>query len=102
MRRAAKVDGNQAQIVEDLRTAGWSVRSTAVLGDGFPDIIVGAYKMNHLFEVKDPNQPPNKRELKPGQRDFALRWGGQVHKIETAEEAVRIIIREATKAGRFK
>jgi hypothetical protein len=30
MRRAAKVDGNQAEIVEALRSLGYSVRSTAL------------------------------------------------------------------------
>lgn len=41
MRRAAKVDDNQGEIVAALQRAGCSVQSLAGVGRGFPDLAVG-------------------------------------------------------------
>ena len=41
MRQAAKVDDNQAAIVEALRSLGASVESLAAVGKGVPDLLVG-------------------------------------------------------------
>ena len=40
MRRAARVDDNQGQIVDALRRVGCSVWSLAGVGKGFPDLAV--------------------------------------------------------------
>lgn len=45
MRRDAKADANQPEIVEELRALGYKVAHTYQLGRGLPDIIVGGY--NH-------------------------------------------------------
>ena len=59
MRRAAQVDGNHAEIVTALRSvAGVSVCSLAGLGDGVPDLLVGARGLSYLCEVKDGEKTP--------------------------------------------
>lgn len=58
MRRAAKKDRNQDQIVEQLQGLGFSVYKTHGVGSGFPDLVVGGVhrRLNEpatlLVEVK--------------------------------------------------
>ena len=52
MRRAAKVDGNQREIVRALRDVGASVILTHQVGQGCPDAIVGFRGVNYLSEIK--------------------------------------------------
>lgn len=91
MRRAAKIDANQPEIVRALRQAGASVRSTAALGKGFPDICVGWRGENFLMEVKDGGKQPSKRKLTPDEERFAEVWKGQVVVVETVKDALRVI-----------
>ena len=91
MRRAAKVDGNQSEIVRYLRAMGASVYPTHVVGGGFPDIVVGYRGVNYLFEIKDPSQPPSRRKLTPEELAFHDGWGGQVAVVETVEDCVRVM-----------
>lgn len=48
MRRRARVDDNQAEIVKVLRQLGATVRPTHTVGDGFPDLVVGWRGKNYL------------------------------------------------------
>jgi len=91
MRRAAKVDRNQGQIVEALRKAGASVEPIFRLGRGIPDLLVGYRKVNTLIEVKDGEAPPSKRRLTPDEQDWHDAWRGQVCVVESPEEALRAI-----------
>lgn len=94
--RANRVDSNQRVIVRDLRKAGYAVRVTSTLGDGFPDLIVGAHGRNFLFEIKDPDKPPSERQLTDDQRLFFDDWRGQcdvIHAVEDAFEYIKLQIR---------
>ena len=91
MRRAARVDDNQAALVAALRQLGISVHSTAALGDGFPDLCVGFRGRNYLLEVKDPAKVPSKRVLTPDEQDWHTRWTGQVAVVETLEDCLRVL-----------
>lgn len=91
MRRAARVDENQSSIVKDLRKLRYSVTDLSNVGQGCPDILVGARAMNFLFEIKNPAKVPSQRKLTSDQKDFFRDWKGQVRKIETTEEAIRVI-----------
>jgi hypothetical protein len=93
MRRRAKIDANQPDIVSALRKAGVSVKSLAPMGDGYPDLLVGKYGRNWLFEVKDPAKPKSKRALTTDERAFHAEWLGQIATIETAEEALAMIFK---------
>ena len=53
MRRAAKVDANQAEIVQALRQIGAVVQSLAAVGNGCPDLLVGYRNRLFLLELKD-------------------------------------------------
>lgn len=89
-RTAARTDGNQKEIVAELRKRGCVVATTHALGKGFPDIVVGYHGRNYLFEIKDPAQPPNKRRLTRDEEQFFAIWRqeGQIDVIETAEQAM--------------
>lgn len=88
MRRAAKTDANQQDIVNALRAAGCSVQSLAAVGRGVPDLLVGRAGVNLLLEVKDGNQPPSSRKLTDEQVVWHAIWKGSVKVVETAEQAL--------------
>ena len=83
MRRAAKVDSNHHDIVKAYRKGGWSVYSTAQLGDGFPDLVVAPpwdFDGVFLIEVKQP-----KGKTRDKQDQFAKAFPVKV--IRTVEDA---------------
>ena len=84
IRRAARVDANQSQIVSALRAAGayvWII--------GLPvDLLVG-YK-NHTFLVEIKDGP--KKRLTALQADFFENWSGStLARIDGPEAALRMI-----------
>lgn len=91
MRRAAKVDDNQPQLVKDLRKMGYKVAITSQVGTGFPDLVVrhpSDQTALRLCEVKDPAKIPSKRRLRPGQEEFADEWGDAVILVERVEDVI--------------
>lgn len=91
MKRAARIDSNQTEIVEGLRKCGYSVAITSAVGNGFVDIIVGRPGSNILMEIKDPSQKPSKRRLTSDQVKFHTEWKGPIAVIETLEEALAVM-----------
>lgn len=91
MRRASKVDENQASVVKALRDAGASVQCLHAVGQGCPDLLVGYQKQNWLIEVKDGSKPPSARGLTDAQLRWHMLWQGQVAIAESEIEALRII-----------
>ena len=84
IRRAARVDANQSQIVSALRAAGayvWII--------GLPvDLLVG-YK-NHTFLVEIKDGP--KKRLTALQADFFENWSGStLCRVDGPEAALRMI-----------
>jgi hypothetical protein len=91
LRTASRVDANQALIVQALRAIGASVLHLHQLKNCF-DLLVGYRGRTFLVEVKDPSQPPSKRQLTPGEAKFRDEWRGSTyHIVHTADEAIRII-----------
>jgi len=89
MRRAAKVDDNQAEIVDALRSAGASVQSLAAQSHGCPDLLVGYKGMTLLMECKDGTKPPSHRKLTPDQERWIEAWqGGAVWLVTSIPEAL--------------
>jgi Holliday junction resolvase len=82
-----KIDRNQNVIVIALRNYGYSVKSTAGIGKGFPDIIVGSHGRNYLFEIK----ASKKEKLTLDEKVFKISWRGQYKVITTAQEIIEII-----------
>jgi hypothetical protein len=89
VRRAAKVDRNQAEIAAALRSAGAFVQSLAAVGGGVPDLLVGFRRQTYLLEVKDGTKPPSARELTPDQVNWHMGWnGGVCMVVNSVEEAL--------------
>jgi len=92
VRRRARTDRNQTEIVEALRAAGASVYSLAAVGDGIPDLLCGFRGKTALIEVKDSQQPPSKRQLTPDQLDWHGSWrGGTLAVVCDVESALRVL-----------
>lgn len=91
MKSKGRIDGNQNDIVKNLRKAGCSVAITSSLGGGFPDLVVGLQGRTYLFEIKDPTA--SKADQKLTMKEFAWHqlWRGQVDVIKSWEEAWEII-----------
>lgn len=86
MRRAAKIDANQAAIVGALKACGAQVLSLAAVGKGCPDLLVLHRGRYQLLEVKDGRRPPSERRLTPMQEEFHRDW--LVTVVQSVEAAV--------------
>ena len=92
MRRAAKIDANQTQVVEALRAAGATVQSLAAVGQGVPDLLVGFQGQTVLMEIKDPRKPPSKRRLTEDQLKWHGEWrGGPLAVVDGPDAALRVL-----------
>lgn len=101
MRRAARVDENQSEIVAALRYAGASVLLLHQVGGGCPDILVGLSRecqrcglestYNYLVEIKDGEKVLSKQKLTPDEQEFFDNWRGQVEVARSIDEALRIV-----------
>lgn len=92
MRRAAKIDANQTQVVEALRAAGAIVQSLAAVGQGVPDLLVGFQGKTLLMEVKDGRKPPSQRQLTEDQLKWHGAWrGGPVAIVDGPDAALRML-----------
>jgi Holliday junction resolvase len=92
MRKAAKVDANQDQIVLALRTMGATVQSLAAVGRGVPDLLVGYKGKTILMEVKDGRKTPSQRRLTEDQLKWHGTWnGGTLAVVDGVEAALRVL-----------
>jgi len=105
MRRAAKVDENQPEIVAAFRKGGASVEHLHTIGKGCPDLVVGFRGLNALVEVKDGRKPPSQRKLTKDEQKWHDAWGGQVFVVECPEDAealLRWMARETKTMGVYE
>lgn len=90
MRRAAKVDENQSELVRAAEQFGCSVCSLAQHGAGVPDLLIGQAskwgRRNILVEVKSDTGI-----LTPEQIRFHREWRGQVDIARTVEELISVL-----------
>ena len=91
MRRAAKIDSNQIQVVSALRAAGASVQSLAAIGKGVPDLLVSIRGVNLLMEIKDGSKPKSAQKLTEDQLKWHGAWQGPVCIVDSPEAALRMI-----------
>lgn len=92
MRRAAKIDANQAQVVSALRAAGVSVQSLAAVGNGVPDLLCGFRGKLSLLEVKDGGKAPSARKLTAAQNDWHTTWSDMpLFVVETPDQALKAL-----------
>ena len=87
-RRAAKIDNNQQQIVEELRQIPHVSVQT-----GVDDILVGYRKQTYWFEIKSPetankNGKVFKSAIKPSQHLLLANWTGHYSIVTTLEQII--------------
>lgn len=86
-RRAAKVDGNQPDVVKRLRDIGFSVQPIHTIGSGVPDLLLGISGWNFLIELKSSE----KGKLTNDEIDWHANWRGQVNTAITVETILIIV-----------
>jgi hypothetical protein len=91
MRRAARRDDNQREVVTKLREYGATVQDLGALGAGCPDLLVGFRGQNYLLEVKDGRKKPSARELTADERAFHSTWKGRVTVVLDVLDALKAI-----------
>ena len=90
--RAAKIDANQMQIVQALRSAGATVQSLASVGKGVPDLLIGFQGKTVLLEIKDGAKVQSKQKLTPDQIDWHANWrGGTLATVDSIDAALRVL-----------
>jgi hypothetical protein len=93
-RKYGKPDANQAAIVKALTAAGCSVLDLKSVGNGCPDLLVTAPVFPHrtlLMEIKDGAKIPSARKLTPDQVDFHRDWRGELHVVNSVDEALAVV-----------
>lgn len=85
-----KVDRNHKECKEALEQLGWCVHSTAMVGNGFVDLVAAKKWLNVLFEVKDGNLPHSKKKLTFMEKEFHERWTGLKHIVESVEDIITL------------
>lgn len=91
VRRNARTDSNQQEIVRVLRQYGCSVQPIHQVGQGVPDLLVGWQGQNYRSELKDGNKPPSKRRLTPDEKRWHLEWRGQVAIVTSIDDALKML-----------
>ena len=93
MRRAAKVDSNQNEIVKALRNVGACVLITSQLKSAF-DILVGHRGRLYICEIKDGNLAQSARKLTEGELKCKAMFesvGVNYNVITSVEDAIELI-----------
>ena len=91
MRRAARIDDNQNEIVKHLRDHGATVQILSMIGKGCPDILVGytnaaGVSFNYIMEIKDGNKPPSQQRLTPDEERWFENWKGAAAVVNSTLE----------------
>jgi len=89
-----RTDGNQHEVIAALNKAGITVQTLASVGNGCPDLLCGYRNRNVLLEVKDGTRKPSEQALTVQQKEWHAKWGGTVHTVTSADEAVLAVLSE--------
>lgn len=88
MRRAARTDGNKADIVSAMRSVGCSVYDLRQP----VDLLVGRNGRTLLVEIKDGQKTASRRKYTPAQEAFMSTWrGGTVATVTDVDGALRAV-----------
>jgi len=82
-RYRAKADRNQPQVVKALRAAGWAVRHTHTIGQGWPDLVVAKQGVTAVVEIKMPGE-----KLTDAEVEFFETWPGAKMIVYDEQDAV--------------
>ena len=95
MRRAARRDANEGDIIKAMRAEGAYVK--VINDEGLFDLLVsykGPSGKHHclLLEIKDGSKPPSARRLTPAEQKFHDEWpGDNLFIIISPEDAVALL-----------
>lgn len=86
-----RIDANQPSTVTLFRRLGCHVTPTHMVGKGFPDIVVSTRGVTALVEIKNPAQPPSKRQLTKDEKQFHDDCDGYVAIVSTPEHVIGLV-----------
>lgn len=85
MRKKARIDLNQKDIVGHLRTLGATILHTHQLGHGAPDVIAGINGVNVMIEIKS-----GAAKLTPDEKTFHSTWRGYLAIVRDIDDATQL------------
>ncbi len=91
MRKKARVDANQKEVVKQLRDLGVSVLHTHQLGRGAPDLVLGYRNSNYMIELKDGNKTKSQQKLTPDEVKFQESWNGNYAVCNSIDKILTLI-----------
>jgi hypothetical protein len=90
MRRAARRDDNEQDIIKAMRAEGAYVKQ--INDEGLFDLLVSHRGKTLLIEVKDGAKPPSARRLTEAELKFHEEWpGSNLFIITSVEEAIALL-----------
>jgi hypothetical protein len=90
MRRAARRDDNEKEIIAAMRAEGAYVKQ--INDEGLFDLLVNYRGETMLIEVKDGAKPPSARRLTDAEQKFHDEWpGSDLYIVNSVEEALLLL-----------
>ena len=90
MRRAARRDNGEQDIIKAMRAEGAYVK--VINDEGLFDLLVSHRGETLLIEVKDGAKPPSARRLTDAEQKFHDEWpGSDLHIVNSVEEAIALL-----------
>lgn len=91
MRRAARIDENQPDIVKALRQIGAAVTPLHRVGGGVSDLLVSFRQKWFVLEIKNPMKPKADQELTPDQKKWIGLQHAPVFTVRSSVEAINFL-----------
>jgi hypothetical protein len=90
MRRAARRDDNEKEIIAAMRAEGAYVKQ--INDEGLFDLLVSYRGETLMVEVKDGAKPPSARRLTDAEQKFHDEWpGSDLYIVNSVEEAIALL-----------
>ena len=90
MRRAARRDVNEGDIIKAMRAEGAYVK--VINDEGLFDLLVSYRGETLMIEVKDGAKPPSARRLTEAEQKFHDEWpGADLYIVNSVEEALALL-----------
>jgi len=90
MRRAARRDNGEQDIIKAMRAEGAFVK--VINDEGTFDLLCWYSGRTLLLEIKDGSKPPSARRLTPAEQKFHDEWpGDNLYIVNSVEEAIALL-----------
>jgi hypothetical protein len=91
MRKIARTDRNQQELMDTARAVGCTVHDTHQLGGGFPDFLMFLNGKVLMIEVKDGDKPPSAQALTKQEEAFQTKWWSVYYVVSTVDMLLQVI-----------